>query len=122
MELTVGLVAIAAGAAMAFAGWRAYSGRWRRWLAYGGLIPKVRSYPGLGLLYGGISFLLAPFAAWIAEAGAPKAAVAALVVPVLAGMLIWLLSHAWLPRFMRPAWVRATEQNKESYVRHRGDV
>lgn len=122
MELTVGLVAIAAGAAMAFAGWRAYSGRWRRWLAYGGLIPKVRSYPGLGLLYGGISFLLAPFAAWIAGAGAPKAAVAALVVPVLAGMLIWLLSHAWLPRFMRPAWVRATEQNEELYVRHRGDV
>ncbi|NMR29747.1 hypothetical protein [Crystallibacter degradans] len=121
MDVSGGLAGIAAGAAMVLAGWRAYSGRWRRWLAYTGLIPGVRSYPGLGLLYGGISFLLAPAAVWTAEAGAPKAAVAALIVPVLAGMLIWLLSHAWLPRFMRPEWVRATERNEELYARHQGD-
>ena len=105
---------------MAFAGWRAYSGRWRRWLAYTGLIPNAPSYTGLGLLYGGISFLLAPAAVWTAEAGAPKAVVAALVLPVLAGMLIWLLSHAWLPRFMRPAWVRTAEQMQVLRTRRRG--
>ncbi len=113
-------MAIAAGAAMVLAGWRAYSGRWRRWLAYGGLFPNLRSYPGLGLLYGGTSFLLAPAAAWASEAGAPKAAVAALVLPAIAGMLIWLLSLAWLPRFMTPAWVRTAEQEQMPRVRPKG--
>lgn len=106
---------------MVLAGWRAYSGRWRRWLAYGGLIPGVRSYPGLGFLYGGTAFVLAPAAAWLAGAGAPKAVVAAMVIPAIVGMLISLLSLAWLPRFMRPAWVRATEQNEELHARQQGD-
>jgi hypothetical protein len=64
--------------------------------------------------------LLAPAAAWASETGAPKAAVAALVLPAIAGMLIWLLSLAWLPRFMRPAWVRTAEQEQMPRVRQKG--
>jgi hypothetical protein len=116
----VGLAAIAAGAAMAVAGWRAYSGRWRRWLAYGGLVPGIRSYPGLGLLYGGIGFMLAPLAAWAAENGAPDAVTAAALLPAVAGILISLLSIVWLPRFMRPAWVRTAEHEEPLRLQQKG--
>lgn len=127
MDLYVELAALAAGAAMAVMGWRAYSGRWRKWVTYGGLVPGVRSYPAPGLLYAGIGFLLAPVAVWMSESATPKPLLAATVVVAIGGVLIGLLSMAWLPRFMRPAWVRSAEEAERNprprlLVRQRPDA
>ncbi|NOJ62670.1 MULTISPECIES: hypothetical protein [unclassified Arthrobacter] len=108
MDFSVGLISFVAGVIMTLCGVNAYRGRWRTWLQPG-LIPRVDSYVGLGLLFGGIGFALAPLAALLADVNAPRPLTVVAVGMTMTGILLWLLSTAWLPRFMRPAWVRAEQ-------------
>lgn len=116
MDFSVGLISFLAGVIMTICGVNAYRGRWRSWLQPG-LIPRVDSYVGPGLLFGGIGFALAPLAALLADADAPRPLTAVTVGVAMTSILLWLLSTAWLPRFMRPAWVTA-EQDTEAAIPH----
>lgn len=107
------VVILALGAWATYAGCRAYSGRWRAWRSIPGLLPKVRSYPGLGLLYAGIGFLAGAAAVAVGADGAPRPLLAGLLIIMLAGLGIFLLSFVWLPRLMRPAWVRAEDETEQ---------
>lgn len=114
MELPVGLVSLLAGLIMVLCGINAYRGRWRKWLQPG-LIPKVDSYVGPGLLYGGIGFCLAPLSVLLADSNSPRPLTAAVVFLAIGGILIWLLSTAWLPKFMRPRWVKAKQGSSDLF-------
>lgn len=114
MEFPVGLISLGAGVIMILCGINAYRGRWRKWLQPG-LIPAVDSYVGLGLLYGGIGFAVAPLAALLADSNSPKPVTALVAVVAIGGILLWLLSTAWLPRFMRPRWVKVKQGSADLF-------
>lgn len=99
---------------MVLCGINAYRGRWRKWLQPG-LIPKVDSYVGPGSLYAGIGFCLAPLSALLADSNSPRPLTAVVVFLTIGGVLVGLLSTAWLPRFMRPRWVKRKQESGDLF-------
>ncbi|MBD8044042.1 hypothetical protein H9638_09510 [Arthrobacter sp. Sa2BUA2] len=94
-------------------GWRAHTGRWRSWLGHPGLLPRVRAYPGLGMLYGGIGLLTGTLL-WDADPRSMgKPLLGLLLVLMLGGIWTFLVSLVWLPKFMLPDWVRVAERTTE---------
>jgi len=110
MAFILGLILGLAGLAM---GWRAYTGRWRTWLGQPGLVPRVRAYPALGMLYGGIGLLTAVLLWEVDPDSLAKPLLGVLLVLTLGGIWTFLVSLVWLPRFMLPRWVKMAEKVKE---------
>ena len=94
-------------------GWRAHTGRWGTWVGHPGLLPRVKAYPALGLLYGGIGLLTGTLL-WDVDADSlPKPILGVLLTVMLGGIWTFLVSLVWLPRFMVPGWVKSAEQARE---------
>ncbi|MCQ1952640.1 MULTISPECIES: hypothetical protein [Arthrobacter] len=104
------LLGLALSLATIFQGWRAYTGRWRTWIGYPGLLPRLRAYPMLGMLYGGIGLLAGTVLVEADTDSLPRPVLAVLMMIFLAGIWTLLISVVWLPRFMVPRWVEAAER------------
>ncbi|MCC3281144.1 MULTISPECIES: hypothetical protein [Arthrobacter] len=91
----------------------AYTGRWRMWLGHPGLLPRVKAYPALGMLYGGVGLLTGTLLWDVDGDSIPRPLLAVLLVVILGGIWTFLMSLVWLPRFMIPRWVKITENVKE---------
>ena len=104
------LLGLALSIATIVQGWRAYTGRWRTWIGFPGLVPRLRAYPTLGMLYGGIGLLAGTFLVGLDTDSMPRSLIGLLLLVSIAGVWTMLLSGVWLPRFMVPHWVEAAER------------
>ena len=95
-------------------GWRAYTGRWRTWVGHPGLLPKVKAYPALGMLYGGIGLLTGTLLWDVDGDSLPRPLLAVLLTLLLGGIWTFLMSLVWLPGFMVPHWVKVAEDVRDS--------